>query len=82
MVIRKPRIIKMKKPINIRIDQQLLKEIQQTGEKVTAFLEKAAQSRLKWIKEKTKRENYEKKHEKEIMAIIEAARAKWKNEDY
>ena len=82
MVIRKPRIIKMKKPINIRIDQQLLKEIQQTGEKVTAFLEKAAQSRLEWIKEKTKRENYEKKHEKEIMAIIEAARTKWKNEDY
>lgn len=70
---------KTKKLISIRLDPKMIADIKATGEGVTEFIEKAATSRLRWLIEKKKNEEAKNFWDPEIEAVIEAAKAKWKD---
>ena len=70
----------MKKLISIRLDPKMIADIKEIGEGVTKFIEKAASSRLRWLLEKKKAEEGKRFWDPEVMAIIDAAKAEWKND--
>lgn len=70
---------KTKKLISIRLDPEMIDGIKATGEGMTEFIEKAANSRLKWLTAKKKSEEARNFWDPEVMAIIDAAKAQWKD---
>ena len=75
-------IKKTKKLISIRLDPKMIADIKETGEGITEFIEKAANSRLRWLIAKKKTEEAEKFWDPEIEAVIKAAKEKWKEDDH
>lgn len=70
---------KTKKLISIRLDPKMIADIKATGEGITEFIEKATRSRLNWLTEKKKTEESKNFWDPEVEAVIEAAKAKWKD---
>ena len=73
---------KTKKLISIRLDPKMIADIKATGEGVTEFIEKATSSRLNWLIAKRKTEESKNFWDPEIEAVIEAAKAKWKEDGH
>lgn len=71
---------KTKKLISIRLDTKMIADIKATGEGITEFIEKATRSRLNWLTKKKKTEESKNFWDPEVEAVIEAAKAKWKDD--
>lgn len=60
----------------------MIADIKATGEGITEFIEKAAISRLRWLTKKEKAEEAKSFWDPEVEAVIEAAKAKWKEDNH